>query len=319
MNRPAIKRGFHYNPTTNSLGIFVNGIQVADYPETRGRTYYVNNITGSSANDGLSWGSAVDQVSTAITLSEAYRTSHAANNQRVRNQIIVQGTETAYASITALPQHCDVIGLGDEPRGSGAGIARIGTDADTVPDHGVDAVTCRGSNFINLQFQAGSAKDAFQIDNLFRCHFENCAFMSNSTAADPTTGLLVGRGSGATLNNCHWGGASSNGTFAVGISLKGTHWHNCRVTNCHITGVIGILVDVACVTTMGSEFKDCFIGSWTAIKPCTLSVDDNGAVGNIKYIHNHLTTNGTLAYQGAERWVENWITNGVAPVAVTAS
>ena len=37
--------------------------------DTGGTTYYVNNITGSSTADGLSWNSAVDEFSPAVTKS----------------------------------------------------------------------------------------------------------------------------------------------------------------------------------------------------------------------------------------------------------
>ena len=67
------------------------------------KTYYVNNITGSSTNDGLSWKNAMDQVSTAVTASEAHRATLTTNNGNVRNTIYVQGTKTAYTLITALP------------------------------------------------------------------------------------------------------------------------------------------------------------------------------------------------------------------------
>ena len=57
-NISGIKRGFVYDPNTQSLGIFLNGIRVADYTEVAGRIYHVNNITGASTNDGLSWGAS---------------------------------------------------------------------------------------------------------------------------------------------------------------------------------------------------------------------------------------------------------------------
>ncbi len=72
-NITASKRGFGYDPVTRSLGVYVDGALVQSYPPTPGRTYFVNNITGSSTNDGLSWANAMDEVSTAITASEVYR------------------------------------------------------------------------------------------------------------------------------------------------------------------------------------------------------------------------------------------------------
>ena len=43
--------------------------------DPNGRVYYVNNITGGSATTGLSWTDPFDQIDTAITASEAFRTA----------------------------------------------------------------------------------------------------------------------------------------------------------------------------------------------------------------------------------------------------
>ncbi|KKL18890.1 hypothetical protein LCGC14_2470980, partial [marine sediment metagenome] len=105
---------------------FFPGAIVTGWPGPgAGTTYYVNNITGSSTADGLSWNSAVDQVSTAVTLSEASRLIHpgTTTNDYIMNTIIVQGTGTAYTAVAALPSYARVIGLGADPRGNGAGIA----------------------------------------------------------------------------------------------------------------------------------------------------------------------------------------------------
>lgn len=293
-----------------------------------GRTYYVNNITGASGNNGLSWASAFAEVSQAITAAEAYRVASwgsGTTNCNIRNTIYVAGTETAYTQLTALPQFCDIIGVGADPRGNGTGIARIGPDADgTGAVDGVNAASCRGTNFYNLQFQAGSAKAAFDCDKLFRCCFENCTFMGNNDCVTPTALFLCGvtgttgyGGSGVVLKDCHFGSASAGGDATAGISLAGSHWHNCWIENCHIIGVTGILVAAACINGWNSVVRDCWIG--TGYTTCTLSVDDNATTGYIVYRHNHLTTNGTLVSNGAARWVDNWIVNGVAPVAVTES
>ena len=91
-NTPGLKRGFHWDPASQDLGIYVNGVQVQSYSERAGRVYYVNNITGSSTNDGRSWGAPFDQPSTAITASETYRqlgggAPDVSTNDYVRNTI----------------------------------------------------------------------------------------------------------------------------------------------------------------------------------------------------------------------------------------
>jgi hypothetical protein len=113
-----------------------------------GKIYYVNNITGSATNNGLTWASAVDQVSTAITLSEAARLASwggaTLTNHNLRNTIFVQGTGTAYTSLTELPSFCDIVGVGACPFGDGSGIVVIGTN---TADLDAIAVQCSTSTF----------------------------------------------------------------------------------------------------------------------------------------------------------------------------
>jgi len=287
----------------------------ADYP---GRVYFVNNITGSSSNDGLSWAYPFDEVSTAITASEAYRQAQGTDtNDYQRNQIYVQGTGTAYTALTALPNYCDLIGVGAEVRGNGTGIARIGADANTTPASAVDATGVRGLYMEGLQFQAGSGYAAFDCADIFRSTIKNCAFFSNSTAVEPSAGLTWARASGLVVDGCHWGGASGSGDPAIGIHVSGTHFHNTVIRNCYIIGDVGIQIDVACTSTYYSIVENNWIGSGYTEQ--TLSVDDNSAQGHTVFRNNQLATNGTLATGGSLRWCNNWITNGVAPVAVTAS
>ena len=309
----------------------MDGALAASFPPSPGRTYFVNNITGASTNDGLSWGTAMDEVSTAITASETYRELGGEDpgrsdtyNDYVRNTIIIQGTATAYTQLTALPNYCDMVGLGADPRGNGTGIARIGPDAIAGGSFdGVNAGECRGTNFYNLQFQAGSSKAAFDCDKLYRAVFENCAFMGNNDAVSPSALFLSGYtattgfgGSGVVIRDCHFSGAAAN-SAVFGIYLKGTHWHNCVIENCHITGVTGIEVASTVTSGWGSVVKDCWIG--TGITTCTLSIDDDSSPGYIVYCGNYLTTAATLASNGSARFVKNWITDGLAPVAVTGT
>ena len=161
--------------------------------ENPGRDYYVNNITGSDSMNGRSWARAFAGIAAAVSASEAYRARQASLNQYIRNRIFIQGTGSPYASLTALPSYCDMIGLGADPRGNGAGIARIGADSDGEgAEDGVNADAARGLNMYNLQFQAGSGKVAFDIDKIYRARFENCAFMAGHDAISPAAGLLMG-------------------------------------------------------------------------------------------------------------------------------
>lgn len=169
-----------------------------------GRTYFVNNITGGSGNDGLSWGNAMDQVSTAITAQIAYslaRTGVAPTAAGIygRDRIIIMGTGTTYSAISALPQMCDIIGFGAEPRGNGTGIVVIG-DATGAADG--CAGTTRGTNWCNIQFVGAGAYYAMDLAAAYRTTFDNCTFGGNAASAACAVGFNVVSGSGLVVRNC---------------------------------------------------------------------------------------------------------------------
>jgi len=283
----------------------------------KNKVYCVNNITGDDEADGADWNTPMDEVSTAITAWEAYRAGQTSTDAYRRGIILIQGTGTAYTKLTALPSYCDMIGIGAEVRGNGSGIARIGADADTTPASAVDATAVRGLYMEGLQFQGGSAYSAFDCADIFRSKIVNCAFFSNSTATDLASGFTFGRASGLVVENCHWGGASGSGDPLIGIHVSGTHFHNSVIRGCYIIGDVGIQIDVACTSTYYSIVEDNWIGPGYSAQ--TLSIDDNSAQGWTVFRNNQLGTNGTLATGGSTRWCNNWIVNGVAPVAVTES
>jgi len=251
--------------------------------DPNGRTYYVNNITGSSTNDGLSWNNPMDEVSTAITASEAYRQLQGTDtNDYIRNRIIVQGTGTAYTAITSLPSYCDIIGLGADCFGNGVGIARIG--ADTGVSDGVDATAAaRGINFYNIQFQAGVSGYAFRGTSLFRSSFNHCCFATNgSPGGAPAAGVDLDIAGGVNWYDCLWNNQSSTGNqFALGMTITGTHFHGCKVEGCYIGGDKGVYIEASVINGWGSWFKDCYIGQLS--ETCSIGVDDDATTGHIIY------------------------------------
>lgn len=249
----------------------------ADYP---GIVYYVNNVTGSPANGGEDWDNAMDEVSTAITAWEAARAE--LDDILTRGVIYVAGTATAYAAITSLPSHCDIIGLGADPFGNGSGIARIG--ADSGVSDGVDATaTARGVNFYNLQFQAGNGGYAFRGTNLFRSNFYHCCYATNgSPGGAPAAGVDLDIAGGVNWYDCLWNNQSSLGNqFVVGMTITGTHFHGCKVKDCFIGGDTGVLIGATVVNGWGSIFEGGYIGQLS--DTCAIGVDDNATVGHIIY------------------------------------
>lgn len=269
-----------------------------------GLTYYVNNITGDSGNDGLSWNSAMDEVSTAVTASETYRALAASGNDNVRNTIVIQGTDTAYTALTDVGEHVNLIGLGDNMLGNVAGIARIGADSGT--GYGITTTTtARGVNFYNLQFQGGGNNSVVKFTNIFRSTYEYCGFFTNGNpVTSPSYGFrIIGTCGGLHLKDCHWGNASGHlAGVRVGMSIEHTHYHICIVEGCHITGQdIGVFVDSDCVNAWGSVFRNCYIGGDAAI--ATVGVDDDSTTGHIIWMNcfMHATTDFALANDATGR------------------
>jgi len=227
-----------------------------------GTTYYVNNITGSSTADGLSWNSAVDEVSTAVTLSEASRIVHpgASTNDYIRNTIVIQGTETEYTGdLTDLGEFTRIIGLsgGVEAPGIDVGVVRIGSSTTSGAE--VSGML-RGNLFQNLVFTFGgdtkyglyvtgnSLSCTFYgvdflhtgVDGEACCHFqavcangviERCTFDDNSGGTGALYGLyLNGQTSGMRIRDNVFSAGSTaslylgSGSHQIGTVISGNYF-----------------------------------------------------------------------------------------------
>ncbi len=221
-----------------------------DY-NTLGRTYFVNNITGSSNAGGTTWDTAMDEISTAITASEVYRQDRGSvsTNDYIRNTIVVQGTGTAYAAISALPSYCDIIGLGADPRGNGAGIAQI--DGAGAAD--AMAGSSRGLGLYNIQCDQSGAGSYVGLDCvvLFRSRIEDCAFTNQGTS-----GIRIVTGGGVTIRNV----TCSNDTVAqiTGLTLgNGATNNSHKIIDCEFFGDTNG-VSFSSVAGKQTVFKNCF-------------------------------------------------------------
>ncbi len=219
--------------------------------DTGGTTYYVNNITGNATADGLSWNNPCDQVSTAVTLSEASRLIHpgTTTNDYIMNTIVVQGTGTAYSAISALPSYARIIGLGADPRGNGAGIAQIdgGGTADAM------AGSARGMELYNIQCDQSGAGSVVGLDCvvLFRSRIEDCAFTNQGTS-----GMRIATGGGVTMRNV----VCSNDTVAqiTGLTLgNGATNNSHKIINCEFFGDTNG-VSFSSVAGKQTVFKNCY-------------------------------------------------------------
>jgi len=275
--------------TTRAVDIDVQGSQ--DMSNLAGRsgvapgvTYYVNNITGSASNDGLSWNTPFAQVSTAITASEAYRLALAANNTFVRNTIIIQGTATRYTALTALPNWTNVVGIGADPRGNGSGIVRIGSasGADGVTGSG-GATDMRGVNWYNIQFNAGGNYYACHFPVAYRCRFENCTFGCADDNATAYGGLYIESGSGVVLKDCAT--IHHSGTLVTGVTVgnSGGNFNECKITDCVFQGSTAGFLNSAYLCN-NSVMQNCVVNGGT--NGIVDTSTETTLLGNMYYVGN---------------------------------
>jgi len=227
------------------------------------RTYYVNNISGSASADGLSWNSAMSQLSYAVTASEAYRAIPAsATNEYIRNTIVMQGTGTTYTAVSALPSYADVIGLGAPPFGDGAGIVVIG-DATGAADGA--AGSTRGSTWTNMQFVGAGSYYAIDLAIAYRTMFEMCAFGGNASAAACAIAFNVVSASGLILRDCKTIAHAAFPVIGFAMSTAGGNWNECLMERCYANASTTGYTNVGYLQN-GSVVRDCwFYGGTTGL------------------------------------------------------
>jgi len=333
-NIPARKRGFGYDPVTRSLGVYVDGALAASFPPTPGRTYFVNNITGSSTNDGLSWGTAMDEVSTAITASETYRElggvesgSAVTTNDYVRNTIMVQGTAIAYTTITDLGEYYNLIGLGVPSDGIGGtiwntteliGMARLGSDDTAAGGMYSSSGEYSGVYVSNIHFQTGGTYPAFAVDELFQCKFEDCGFFyakDQATAAPDAWFEVYSAITGLIMNRC--AGASNAAptdrpVYGFHVKTGADRFSHSRMRDCQWTGSTAAF-HVAATVVYGQGTiigPDNFFGSF-GHGVCTAGIEDltnltEAGGGQIVYIHNYIDAHTPISKAGdVYRFIDN--------------
>ncbi len=290
-NVSSLKRGFHYDPINKDLGVYVNGVQVASYTDVPGRTYYVNNVTGASTNDGLSWGSAFDQVSTAITAQAAYslaKTGVAATATGIygRDRIIIMGTGTTYTAISTLPQMCDIIGLGAEPRGNGTGIVVIG-DATGAAD-GI-AGTTRGLYMYNIQCVGAGSYYAADFAAAYRSCIENCTFGGNADSAACAVALNVVSGSGLVVRNCSVIAHAAFPVIGFRFASAGGNFNQCLIEDNMVYGSTTGMSNTGYLSNL-TVFRNniCYGGTTGLIDNAT-----NGGDGAVAFYYNNFASGAT--------------------------
>jgi len=292
-------------------GILQAVAMLGNCPPINGVTYWVDYDLGSATNDGLTPDKPKKLLSAAITASEAYRVAQ--TNVYTRNRIMVMGASVAYPAISALPNYCDIIGVGAEPRGNGAGIARIDglAAADAV------AGSCRGVLFRNLQFKASGAYWCVDLADVFRTIFDNCTFQTGLNATDLDGYLRVTTNAGGlVLKHCHVAGIDTP-QAKVGIQMSGAHFNDCLIEDCVICGTTaGIIIDAGCTIAQSTVVRNNYIGR-TYPQNCAKGVDDNATLGGVIYENNRVSANDAFEITEGASWrlLHNMVIDVATPLA----
>lgn len=212
---------------------FYPGATVEGWPGMgQGTIYYVNGATGTSGASGLSWRHAMLTINEAITASEVVRAAgqglSGTTNDYIRNTIIIQATgEYAggeYDAVTALPLHCDIIGLGDWPCGMGQGMVMIGAKDANLDAINGEANTVRGLNLINLHVSgdndSANTLDAMSVANFFRSRLEDCWFGQSSGGDNINAGIECDSSfSGNLVRHCVIGATNTSARPRYGMDF----------------------------------------------------------------------------------------------------
>ena len=224
------------------LSDLVDGGSIWGYPGPLypGKNYYVNNRTGSAGASGETWTDAMDQVSVAITASEAHHDTHG-NNYNVPNNIFIQGTNTVYTGLTDTGEYANIIGVsaGTMFEGEGMGEVRIGstTDGDGV----VDTSNSIGNSWYNLQFVYGNTghwgfKNSAKV---MRSRFTEITFMQQASAG--TGGFNAVAMTGTIIERCRFVTNSGGTVTTYGIYISGQNSDNQIIYNYLDCGTTALL------------------------------------------------------------------------------
>lgn len=283
-----------------------------------GRTYFVDYDTGNDSNDGRSWAAPFKLLSRAITVSEAFRLAGGEQKKNIytRNRIMIKSASVDQPAITALPNYCDLIGVGGNPNGNGVGkMATIGGGTGTNGTAAVDAPSCRGCNFYNLQFESHDTTNTiniFEVDTLMDCRFVDCAFMGDDQAGAVNATFMVKTTCGSTFwKGCRFGGTNSAWP-AYGMYFSAGNLTQGGIEDCVVAGTTAaIYIHASVGLTNQFVIKNNIIGDLGG--GCARGIDDD-STGHAVIAGNFVTARTTamdLTARGTVRAIGNRVVSNV--------
>jgi len=241
-----------------------------------GKTYFVSQM--GNGTDGLTWETAFTTLSAAITASNTWMDSTGASRIS-RNRIFVDGTN--YAGLTVLPKHCDIIGVGTNPRINAA--SAIATAVD-------------GCHIYNMKFRSlSTASPVFATSVATNgLEFHGCYFDSASTTCAQY--LKIFGNQTIKIINCIFSGTHP---AAVGIQIDSSFMFSEITGNTIMATTSGIVIGSAVLTLdYNSYIRDNIISYVQSTGQMTYGIDIQSAGGasRIMLVHNWISAADAIHY-----------------------
>ena len=270
-----------------------------------GITYFVSQM--GNGTTGLSWANAFTTLSAAITASNTW--FDATGTSRIsRNRIFVDGHN--YDGLTILPKHCDIIGVGTNPRINAISLI---------------ATSCDGCHFYNMKFRNSTAAAMFKTTVATNgLEFHNCVF--DSSGVDNTHGLELFGNQTIKIVNCQFMGSQS---CPIGIQIDKSFMFSeitGNVINAKTTGIV--IVDAVATLDYSSVIRDNIISCTQASTQLAYGIDIQSAASasRIMIVHNFISAVDAIHYVGTgyendrDKWmcINNHVVQATTGVIETA-
>lgn len=164
-------------------------------PDFSGNTWFVDSVTGSDGNTGLSWAKPFKTLAYAISVNNNAMASAGMANRR--STIFIAGVFTE--SLAVFPNNCDIIGAGNSPMLPMAEIVGIASPANVQ----------QSARFYNVHFVggAGTASIVSMGSNTSGNEFHGCIFTCGTTQHN--TAISVTGSLGLVVKKCQFVGGFS--------------------------------------------------------------------------------------------------------------